>query len=109
MCWTVWVMTHTVGVFLAMWLVMYGLQEAISAPRNNLPAGHFSERTNSSSIHLPPGRIFADGHGVSGPGECGAIMLERRLLGGGVVVISDPGTSTVTFLLHISNRGRNVI
>ena len=84
---------------------MYLLQEAVIGPSNNLPAGYFSERTRS--IH-PPGWIFVGGHGACGPGECGPTCNtnENKLLGVGVVVIFHPGTSTVTFLLHISTQGR---
>ena len=82
---------------------MYGLQEAIICTSNDLPAGYLSEKT--SSIH--PGCFFVGGPGECGPGECGPgecgpTFNENKLLGVGVVVIFHPGTSTVTFLLHIS-------
>ena len=82
---------------------MYGLQEAIIGPSNNLPAGYLSERTSS----IRPGCFFVGGPGECGPGECGPgecgpTFNENKLLGVGVVVIFHPGTSTVTFLLHIS-------
>ena len=84
-------------------------ETAESNPTSNVKINHYSCHLRASSVH-PPGWIFVGGPGECGPGECGPgecgpTFNENKLLGVGVVVIFHPGTSTVTFLLHISTQG----